>query len=325
MSQQLPETLHRAYLLLKEGRAQEAQPVLIEFLKRNPDSEQGWMLLSHAVENPQHKVECLQRVLQINPHHARAQNRIENLTAFQESGEVVSTPQWPTLDPAVPQSTEVTTPTTQGMLTRERHKEAHPRKARPLITPLDVVAITTILCMIVGTAGLYLRNQRGAAITSLPEAGAAGQVYAPPANKTGPRVGYFAPNFTLTESVSGEQVNLGNYVGRPMLVFFWATWCGYCQEEMPSIQAIYERYQEQDFIVLGIDVGESKSKVRSFGNENDLTFPLLVDSRQDVAGLYGITAFPTNVFIGEDGVITYIQIGMMSKGDIDAQVLKNIR
>ncbi len=128
-----------------------------------------------------------------------------------------------------------------------------------------------------------------------------------------PSVGDPAPDFTL-KNLAGETINLSDFKGRPVLINFWATWCGPCRIEMPVMDAMYQKYQDEGFVVLAVDVQESITIVQSFVNSMGLTFPILLDLNGEVAdGPYRIRAFPTSYFVGRDGQITAAHRGMMTE------------
>ena len=79
MSSTVPQTLQRAAAYLQAGQPQLARPLLIEVVKQQPDSEEGWLLLSQAVAEQRQKIDCLQRVLRINPDNREAQSRLRLL------------------------------------------------------------------------------------------------------------------------------------------------------------------------------------------------------------------------------------------------------
>jgi peroxiredoxin len=129
-----------------------------------------------------------------------------------------------------------------------------------------------------------------------------------------PGVGDPAPDFTL-KNLKGEKISLSDFKGQPVLINFWATWCGPCRIEMPVIDNMYQKYyQDQGFVVLAVDVQESITVVRSFVDSMGLTFPILLDHTGKVAdGAYRIRAFPTSYFVGRDGKITAAHRGMMTE------------
>ncbi|MFQ5342911.1 MAG: redoxin domain-containing protein [Anaerolineae bacterium] len=128
-----------------------------------------------------------------------------------------------------------------------------------------------------------------------------------------PSVGDPAPDFTL-KNLEGETINLDDFKGQPVLINFWATWCGPCRIEMPVMNTMYQKYKDEGFVVLAVDVQESITTVQSFVNSMGLTFPILLDLKGEVAdGPYRIRAFPTSYFVGRDGKITAAHRGMMTE------------
>ncbi len=142
----------------------------------------------------------------------------------------------------------------------------------------------------------------------------------------GPQVGKLAPDFQL-QSLDGQAVSLGDFRGKPVLLNFWATWCGPCRFEMPFIQKIFEKKEWSDIglVILAIDIGEGPSSVREFMEHFGLSFPALLDTNQDVALKYNIRAIPTTFFIDKDGIIQDIKVGAFSsKTEIEKRLVKII-
>ncbi len=119
-----------------------------------------------------------------------------------------------------------------------------------------------------------------------------------------------ASDFTLT-SLEGEEVSLSDFLGMPVMINFWATWCPPCKEEMPIIQRFLEEYQG-DFIVLAVNVGEKEDIVREFAEENDFDLVFLPDPANATAFTYGVYAYPTSVFIDEEGMLQSVFIGELN-------------
>ena len=142
----------------------------------------------------------------------------------------------------------------------------------------------------------------------------------PAGSAQGPQVGKLAPDFQLP-SLNGQSVSLSDFRGKPVLLNFWATWCGPCRFEMPFIQGIYEEWSDKGLVVLAINTGESSSKVRGFLQSHSLSFPVLLDTNQDVALKYNIRAIPTTFFIDKDGIIQGIKISAFSS---KAEIEKNL-
>jgi len=143
----------------------------------------------------------------------------------------------------------------------------------------------------------------------------------------GPQVDKLAPDFQL-QTLDGQAVSLGDFRGNPVLLNFWATWCGPCRFEMPFIQEIFEKKEWSDtgLVILAIDIGESPSEVKEFMENYDLSFAVLLDTNQDVALEYNIRAIPTTFFIDKDGIIQDIKVGAFSgKTEIEKRLIKIIQ
>jgi len=129
-----------------------------------------------------------------------------------------------------------------------------------------------------------------------------------PGSAKGAEVGSLAPGFQL-QGLDGQAVSLGNLLGKPVLINFWATWCPPCRSEMPYIQEIYEEWSDKGLVVLAINIGESSSTVEDFMQSQNLSFTVLLDTKQDVAQSYNITGIPATFFIDKDGIIKDKVIG----------------
>lgn len=135
--------------------------------------------------------------------------------------------------------------------------------------------------------------------------------------ETAPRKGFLAPDFTLT-TLDGDTVRLSDLQGKPVLINFWASWCGPCRAEMPHIQAAYEGHADDGLVVLGVDQSESPPAVARFVEEFGLTFPVPMDSDGKVSAAYQARALPTSFFVDADGVIRETFTGPMSAGLIES-------
>ena len=144
----------------------------------------------------------------------------------------------------------------------------------------------------------------------------------PTAPVEGAQIGNLAPDFQL-QNVDRQTVSLGNLQGKPVLINFWATWCPPCRDEMPYIQEIYEEWSDKGLVVLAINLGESSSKAEEFMQSYNLSFTVLLDTKQDVAQRYNITGIPTTFFIDKDGIIQDKVIGaFQNKAQIENRLSK---
>jgi peroxiredoxin len=121
-----------------------------------------------------------------------------------------------------------------------------------------------------------------------------------PENLIGNSVGQFPPDFTLINAVTNAEVNLREYIGKPIVLVFFNTLTTEGELEMPGLQAVYEKYQDPDLVVLGIGVGSSQSALRSYtGRFGGLTFPLLSDWEHSIVRTYEVDTLPTNFLSGK--------------------------
>jgi len=134
-------------------------------------------------------------------------------------------------------------------------------------------------------------------------------------------VGKEAPNFTL-KNLEGMEVSLEDYRGKIVLVNFWATWCVYCDIEMPDLQKIDT--ENEDVVVLAVDVGEDKETVEKYINENGYDFEVVLDENGAVARMYLVGGYPASYFIDKEGILIGSVPGMMTYEQMN-KVLEDIR
>jgi len=114
------------------------------------------------------------------------------------------------------------------------------------------------------------------------------------------------------KTVNGNQFTLAQFKGKPVMLTFWATWCGSCTEEIPVIEKFSAGKRDQvTMLTMAID-GEKESRIRRFVDRKKITLPVLLDAKEVTARSYGITMIPTTLFIDRNGFI----IGMV-RGERD--------
>ncbi|HHV93617.1 MAG TPA: redoxin domain-containing protein [Firmicutes bacterium] len=156
------------------------------------------------------------------------------------------------------------------------------------------------------TRSLYLAVLISAAVV-LTGMGSAVEANVPSA----PRIGYRAPDFTV-KTLEGTEVTLGEQVGTPVFINFFATWCQFCRIEMPHIQALYEEVGDQvSFMIL--DVRESLETVKSYFDAAGWTVPVYLDSLGIAGAKYSVRGLPTSFFIDSEGIIRDMVIGAMTE------------
>lgn len=152
-------------------------------------------------------------------------------------------------------------------------------------------------------------------------------LWGPPAWAMGERppvVGTAAADFSLVD-LEGKVHRLSDYRGKVVLLNFWATWCKPCTTEMPAMQATYDRLREQGFIVLAVNELEDEAKVREHIRAYSHTFPVLLDSNNRVANMYGVFGLPVSVFVDPQGIVQeYVKGGLLTEQRI-ADVVSRIK
>ncbi len=119
-------------------------------------------------------------------------------------------------------------------------------------------------------------------------------------------------DFTLTD-LEGKSWTLKELKGKVVLVNFWATWCPPCQKEMPDLEALYKRFENQGFVVLAISEDEETSKVAPFIAERKLSFPVLLDPGQKVNNLFQVDGIPKSFVYDRDGKLVSESIDMRTQ------------
>ena len=124
-----------------------------------------------------------------------------------------------------------------------------------------------------------------------------------------------APDFTVyTEDKT--PIRFTDMLGKPVIINFWATWCGPCKKEMPHFEKAYKEYGDKiEFMMINPTDGanDTHESVNKFLKDNGYTFPVYRDTESDAVMKYGISAFPTTFFINSDGYLLGYYPGTMSE------------
>ena len=118
-----------------------------------------------------------------------------------------------------------------------------------------------------------------------------------------------APAFTLA-SLAGKQVSLSDFRGRPVLLYFWATWCPVCTRELPSkMEQVHKGFNQKGLTVLAVNMRENRDQVANWVKEKKVTSLVLLDSNGAVSQWYRVTGTPTVILIGRKGELVGRAVG----------------
>ena len=112
-----------------------------------------------------------------------------------------------------------------------------------------------------------------------------------------------APNFTL-KNLEGKDVSLNEFRGKFVLINFWATWCGPCKIEMPSLETLYQKFKNKNFVMLAISNDMfGQTVVKPFVKAHKISFPILLDQRLKASNQFGVVSLPSTFMIDPNGKI----------------------
>lgn len=151
---------------------------------------------------------------------------------------------------------------------------------------------------------------------------------------TTPLNGQKAPNFTL-EDIHGNKVSLASFKGHPMIVDFWATWCGPCKVEIPWFEKLHDEYAKDGLEIIGVSADDydaddpaklftEKRDIADFATKMHMNYPVLYNANSIANQWGGIDSLPTTFFINREGTIVASTVGLAPMDEIKADIQKAI-
>ena len=134
------------------------------------------------------------------------------------------------------------------------------------------------------------------------------------------QVSFPAPELALTDT-QGDSHALADYQGQVVLVNLWATWCPPCKEEMPALQAFYDKYQKNGFVIIAVNDGDPTPDVLQFVKDYELTFPVWLDPTYTATEkAFKTLNLPSSFVIDRDGTTRLMWVGGINRTMLEKHV-----
>ena len=129
------------------------------------------------------------------------------------------------------------------------------------------------------------------------------------------KVGKPAPSFTAKRLDGDGTLSLTSFRGRPVVLNFWASWCGPCKSEAPALERTWKQYAKRGLVVLGVDYTDASSDARAFVAKKGLTFPIVRDGNGVIGTRYDLTGVPETFVIDRRGRLVDHLLAPVDRGD----------
>ena len=130
--------------------------------------------------------------------------------------------------------------------------------------------------------------------------------------KQSPLIGKPAPDFTLRD-LNGNRVSLSGFSGQPVILNFWATWCGPCRVEIPYMDALYKKYKDQGLVVIGVNSETDHMTVKNFA-EAQISYIVLLDGHAP-SQAYRVKGIPCTYYVDKAGIVRHRDVGFGPGGE----------
>jgi cytochrome c biogenesis protein CcmG, thiol:disulfide interchange protein DsbE len=136
--------------------------------------------------------------------------------------------------------------------------------------------------------------------------------------------GKLAPDFTLT-LFNGEEKSLAALRGSVVVVNIWASWCGPCRIEAPTLETVWQSYKDRGVAFVGVAVSDTEEDAKSFIKKFKLTYPNGLDADAAIARAYRVSAVPETVVISRDGRVAKLFVGPVDQAKLEALLEQLLR
>jgi cytochrome c biogenesis protein CcmG/thiol:disulfide interchange protein DsbE len=139
----------------------------------------------------------------------------------------------------------------------------------------------------------------------------------------GKMVGQPAPDFTLAVAANGDagaRMQLTELRGRPVVIDFWASWCGPCAVQAPILDRLARKYEGRGLVVLGVNIDDPPAVAKEYARRKGLSYPILVDPRDQAAGVYGVSTLPSVIVVDREGNVSSFMTGVVDEPSLDEAI-----
>jgi thiol-disulfide isomerase/thioredoxin len=137
-------------------------------------------------------------------------------------------------------------------------------------------------------------------------------------------VSYSAPELEL-RTLDHLPISIEAYRGRTVLLNAWATWCPPCLAELPDLEAFYQEHRDEDFVLIGVNIGESLNVVERFIEQNPLSYPILLDPDEQTLRALNTIALPYTIVIDQAGNVRLAWSGATCLENLETNVTPILR
>ena len=149
-------------------------------------------------------------------------------------------------------------------------------------------------------------------------------------NAGGAMVGKPAPDFALdlvanaagggAATAGKTHLALSELKGHPVVLDFWATWCGPCQAQSPVLDGVAHRYADRGVVVLGVNTSDAPGAAARWTSAHGISYPVVFDEEQDAAHKYGVDSLPTIVVLDREGKVKAMRTGFTDQAEVESLV-----